>query len=279
MIGIVAGPESGVFAVVAALVVAGFAAWWWDRRQRLAHSARRPAGGAAVLDPLLMMKEVVNQEDSTEKVDHQVAEAKPPPAAATPVLRQSPSGKRALAPQMRLAAEVNALLSGAARGGGAIVAAALVDDDDMRCLRVELQIPDGCDLARDLLEGGCPEVPDDVIALAAERNFPPPCREPRRGCVTVAIRAPENYPWSPPAVRIEWPRLRGNHVSSTGAICADVLGVRFSPAFQLESLLVSLLPILSGEGLQVARDESWKGPTTFAESEDMFRQLMDSHGW
>jgi ubiquitin-conjugating enzyme E2 Q len=99
--------------------------------------------------------------------------------------------------------------------------------------------------------------------------------------IELEIRFKENYPFSPPFVRVVSPRfqLLSAHVSCKGAICNELLTEKgWSPACNIESLITVIISeIYEGKGRLDYR--LCKIPYNYEEAVQSFHQLVKSHGW
>jgi ubiquitin-protein ligase len=99
--------------------------------------------------------------------------------------------------------------------------------------------------------------------------------------IEMEVRFPENYPLSPPFIRVISPRFKyqTGHVTSAGALCMQVLTDKFwSPACSIESLIITIKSeILEGEGQ--LDYQKWNIPYTLNEAKSSFIRVARGHGW
>lgn len=99
--------------------------------------------------------------------------------------------------------------------------------------------------------------------------------------IEMEVRFPDNYPLSPPFIRIISPRFKyqTGHVTSAGALCMQILTDKFwSPACSMESLIITIKSeILEGDGR--LDFEKYKIPYTLNEAKTSFIATMRGHGW
>jgi ubiquitin-conjugating enzyme E2 Q len=99
--------------------------------------------------------------------------------------------------------------------------------------------------------------------------------------IEMEVRFPDNYPLSPPFIRVVTPRFKyqTGHVTSAGALCMQVLTDKFwSPACSIESLIVTIKSeILEGEGR--LDYEKYKIPYTLNEARTSFINVARGHNW
>ena len=97
--------------------------------------------------------------------------------------------------------------------------------------------------------------------------------------IHVEIRFENNYPLSPPFVRIIKPafkRLTG-HVTQGGSICAEILTNQgWSPAINMESLLVTLKAVISEDG---RLDLDNASQYNLDSAKNSYINMLRVHGW
>ena len=98
--------------------------------------------------------------------------------------------------------------------------------------------------------------------------------------IELEIKFPENYPFSPPFIRVIKPRFKRvtGHVIS-GALCLQVLNEKFwSPASSIESLIITIKSeILEGEGR--IDPQNYNIPYQESEARASFIAVSKAHGW
>ena len=99
--------------------------------------------------------------------------------------------------------------------------------------------------------------------------------------IKLEVNFPSNYPFSPPFIRVIFPRFeyQTGHVTSAGALCMQILTEKhWDPACSMESLIVSIKSeILQGGGrLDTA---NWKIPYSEKEAKESFIRVARGHRW
>jgi ubiquitin-protein ligase len=88
----------------------------------------------------------------------------------------------------------------------------------------------------------CPDI-SDLSSLIGQ--FPGPSDTPYEGGIfRVGIQICADYPFQPPKMKFLTSVYHPNISSQTGAICLDILKKEWSPAIQLEKVLISLQQLL-----------------------------------
>ncbi len=99
--------------------------------------------------------------------------------------------------------------------------------------------------------------------------------------IEMEVRFPDNYPFSPPFIRVVKPRFKyqTGHVTSAGALCMQVLTDKFwSPACSIESLIITIKSeILEGEGR--LDYNKYNIPYTLSEAKSSFVRVAMGHQW
>jgi len=99
--------------------------------------------------------------------------------------------------------------------------------------------------------------------------------------IELEIRFPENYPFSPPFMRVVRPRFKQltAHVISSGAFCLEVLTEKgWSPIISIESLVTIVISeIIEGNGRIDLKN--YNIPYDYNEAKDGFIRVAKSHGW
>ena len=101
------------------------------------------------------------------------------------------------------------------------------------------------------------------------------------GEIELEIKFPENYPFSPPFLRIVSPRFMHltGHIVANGAICNEVLTEKgWSPIFSIESLIVLITSeIIEGGGR--LDPNKYNIPYSYEAAKADFIRVAKSHGW
>jgi ubiquitin-protein ligase len=99
--------------------------------------------------------------------------------------------------------------------------------------------------------------------------------------IQLEVTFPQNYPISPPFIRVISPRFKyqTGHVTSAGALCMQILTDKhWSPACSIESLIITIKSeILEGEG-QLDK-QKYNIPYTHNEAKSSFHRVAKGHGW
>ena len=96
--------------------------------------------------------------------------------------------------------------------------------------------------------------------------------------ITLEIKFPTDYPFSPPFIRVVSPRFRFHtgHVTIGGSICAEYLCTSgWSPAQDIEALLVQIRTDIQAGGGRIERG----GMYSEREAREAFRRVAREHGW
>ena len=100
--------------------------------------------------------------------------------------------------------------------------------------------------------------------------------------IELEIRFPEDYPFSPPFIRVVSPRfahLTGHVVYGSGAFCNELLTPKnWMPTFTVESLVTLLISeIIEGNGR--LDPKMYNIPYSYEEAKEGFNRVAKSHGW
>jgi ubiquitin-protein ligase len=98
--------------------------------------------------------------------------------------------------------------------------------------------------------------------------------------IKLEIRFPDNYPVTPPYIRVVTPRFvfRTGHITAGGSICMEILTSQgWSPLYSIESLIVDIKCLLSEGSAKI--DTTNSTPYSFQESKEAFFRAAASHGW
>jgi ubiquitin-protein ligase len=99
--------------------------------------------------------------------------------------------------------------------------------------------------------------------------------------IELEIKFPENYPFSPPFLRVVSPRFMQltGHITSGGSICQEILTEKgWLPTCSIESLVVLIISeILEGGGR--IDPQKYHIPYTINEAKESFVRVAKSHGW
>lgn len=99
--------------------------------------------------------------------------------------------------------------------------------------------------------------------------------------IEIDVKFPENYPFSPPFLRVIRPRFQHltGHVTSGGALCMQVLTEKYwDPACSMESLIISIKSeILEGGGR--LDPNNFHMPYSEKEAVESFQRVSRGHGW
>ena len=100
--------------------------------------------------------------------------------------------------------------------------------------------------------------------------------------IELEIKFPENYPFSPPFIRVVSPRfmhLTGHVVASSGAFCNELLTEKgWSPVCSIESLITVLISEMIEGGGRID-PKMYHIPYSFAEAKEGFIRVAKSHNW
>lgn len=99
--------------------------------------------------------------------------------------------------------------------------------------------------------------------------------------VEIEINFDDNYPYSPPFVRVVSPRFmyQTGHITSKGALCMEILTPqKWSPAYSIESLLVQIKSTITEGGAKID-DKHFKLNYSLEEAKQSFIMVAKQHGW
>jgi ubiquitin-conjugating enzyme E2 Q len=97
--------------------------------------------------------------------------------------------------------------------------------------------------------------------------------------VELEVKFPNDFPWSPPFIRVVKPRFayRTGHVTVGGSICMEMLTRSgWLPANTIESVLVAIRSEMIEGG---ARLEGTNFEYTESEAKEAFHRVAQQHGW
>ncbi len=95
--------------------------------------------------------------------------------------------------------------------------------------------------------------------------------------IHIEVRFENSYPLSPPFVRVIKPafKLQTGHITQGGSICAEVLTNQgWSPAINMESLLITIKAIISEDGRLGPRRAY-----TLESAKSSYKNMLSVHGW
>ncbi|QKF94397.1 bifunctional polyADP-ribose polymerase and ubiquitin-conjugating enzyme E2 domain protein [Fadolivirus algeromassiliense] len=99
--------------------------------------------------------------------------------------------------------------------------------------------------------------------------------------IELEIRFPDNYPFSPPFLRVVSPRFMHltGHITVNGSFCNELLTEKgWSPSYTVESIITSLMSeIIEGGGR--IDPQKYKIPYGYEEAKSDFIRVAKSHGW
>jgi ubiquitin-protein ligase len=99
--------------------------------------------------------------------------------------------------------------------------------------------------------------------------------------IEIEVTFPQNYPFSPPFLRVISPRFKclTGHVTSAGALCMQILTEKhWDPACSMESLIITIKSeILEGGGR--LDPHNYNLPYTQNEAIESFNRVSRGHGW
>lgn len=99
--------------------------------------------------------------------------------------------------------------------------------------------------------------------------------------ILLNVTFPDNFPFSPPFMRVVKPRIEGGFVLDGGAICMELLTpLGWSSAYTVEAIIIQFSAlIVKGKG---RIDKKFKSNFSRKEAESSFRKLVKTHeryGW
>ncbi|XP_043914613.1 ubiquitin-conjugating enzyme E2Q-like protein 1 [Protopterus annectens] len=109
-------------------------------------------------------------------------------------------------------------------------------------------------------------------------------RETNTEFILVGLSFPENFPFSPPFVRVLDPVIENGYVLDGGAICMELLTPRgWSSAYTVEAIMRQFsASLVKGQGRICRKTGKSRKAFTRKEAEASFRNLMKTHekyGW
>lgn len=99
--------------------------------------------------------------------------------------------------------------------------------------------------------------------------------------IEIEITFKENYPISPPFIRVVYPhfKFRSGHITVGGSLCMEMLTNQgWCPTFNVENVITQIkLAISDGEG--EIDETNYKKRYTMDEAVDAFKRVLATHGW
>ena len=99
--------------------------------------------------------------------------------------------------------------------------------------------------------------------------------------IELEIRFPENYPFSPPFLRVVKPRFQHltAHITSAGAFCQELLTDKgWVPTCSIESLITVIMTEIVEGGGRIDK-QRYNIPYSINEAKESFIRVAKSHGW
>lgn len=99
--------------------------------------------------------------------------------------------------------------------------------------------------------------------------------------IELEIRFPENYPFSPPFLRVVKPRFQHltAHITASGAFCQEILTDKgWVPTCSIESLITIIMTEIVEGGGRIDRQRH-NIPYNLNEAKESFIRVAKSHGW
>lgn len=101
--------------------------------------------------------------------------------------------------------------------------------------------------------GGISAFPDNDDLFQWIGTIQGPCGTPYEGrSYRVLMRFPSDYPFSPPAIHFDTPIFHPNVDETGGSICLDILKEKWSPVYNVQTILISIQSLLGGKSKQIA---------------------------
>ncbi|XP_028820438.1 ubiquitin-conjugating enzyme E2Q-like protein 1 isoform X1 [Denticeps clupeoides] len=109
-------------------------------------------------------------------------------------------------------------------------------------------------------------------------------RETGTECILLNVAFPDNFPFSPPFMRVLTPRLENGYVLDGGAICMELLTPRgWSSAYTVEAVMRQFAAsLVKGQGRICRKAGKSKKAFSRKEAEATFKSLVKTHekyGW
>ncbi|GCB59794.1 ubiquitin-conjugating enzyme E2Q-like protein 1 [Scyliorhinus torazame] len=109
-------------------------------------------------------------------------------------------------------------------------------------------------------------------------------KETSTECILLNLNFPDNFPFSPPFMRVLSPRLENGYVLDGGAICMELLTPRgWSSAYTVEAVMRQFAAsLVKGQGRICRKVGKTKKAFTRKEAEATFKSLVKTHekyGW
>lgn len=108
----------------------------------------------------------------------------------------------------------------------------------------------------------------------------------KEAAVNLDIKFPNDFPKSPPFVRVVWPRFhyQTGHVTVGGSICAEWLTYQGWTDMSVDALIRNILMLFADGKGRIALSASVHHPQPHLEydetgARDAFRRMLDAHGW
>lgn len=123
-----------------------------------------------------------------------------------------------------------------------------------------------------------------LYRIDSESDLAADMRELGISCISLHLMFPDNFPFTPPFMRVISPRIEKGFVMEGGAICMELLTPRgWASAYTVEAIIMQFAAsIVKGQGRIARKPKSSSKDFNRRSAEESFRSLVKTHdkyGW